>query len=135
MSTARPVNIEISSTVDNQTTKHSVQGDLYEKPNATFVRYKEPEPSLGRTFTVLKWSPSELKVIRQGEAPTNMTFVLNEWTSGYYDTAVGRLNLRIFTTKLELPPLRGSNRELLWSYRIYVDSELSGQFDIKVTFF
>jgi uncharacterized beta-barrel protein YwiB (DUF1934 family) len=127
----RRVRIRIESTQDGQQTLQTADGDLYPKGDHVYIRYEEAQSELGRTTTLLKLEPGQIRIIRQGDVASEQTFVPGERRIGFYQTVQGRLELEMQTHGLESEVSQGLGW-VTWSYELFVQGEPAGLYEIKL---
>lgn len=132
MTAGQRVRIRIESRSGGESVVQTAEGNLYLKGNHTYIRYEEPPEELGRTVTLLKLSPGELRIIRQGDVQAEQTFVPGEKRIGFYQTAQGRMELDIQTHEFRSESGQGS-RTLTWSYDLYAAGDHAGRYRIKLS--
>ncbi|MFK7694861.1 DUF1934 domain-containing protein [Paenibacillus sp. HJGM_3] len=81
----KAVRIRIESQGGGQTSSLQAQGEWYTTPTgANYVRYPEPDPAYGRTTTTVKWSATDIRVLRHGDVESDQTFVSGVRMTGSY---------------------------------------------------
>lgn len=115
----------IASTVGTDHTEQSVLANMYIKGQHIYLRY--PEKELGQTNTTVKIDDHQLKIIRHGEVASEQLFIPGQTTSGYYETAQGRLRLETRTKHLDVR-LKDGIGQVIWSYDLFVAEEHAGAY-------
>lgn len=132
MTSKERVLIRIESMADGQKSLQSAEGDLYLKGGHAYIRYEESSADLGRTTTLLRMDPSQLKIIRQGDIQSEQTFVPGEKRTGFYQTAQGKLQLETHTHEWSVELNRGIG-SVSWSYDLYMAGEHAGLYRLKLS--
>ncbi|WP_127589064.1 DUF1934 domain-containing protein [Paenibacillus koleovorans] len=148
-----PVQVRIESSGGGQASKRRVEGELYRTPTgASYVRYPEPDPTMGHTTTTVKWDGPEIRVLRHGEVKSDLTFVVGSRMSGSYwlpqaDAAhteaapapvlprrshtEGRILLESVTRDISIQE-REAGPSLKWSYELYADGRFTGLYKLRL---
>lgn len=131
MSEKHPIQLQITSVNGDETIRQTVAGIRYIRGANQYFRYEENEPGMGRTSTLLKVSPEEIRVIRQGDVESEQTFAVGETRPGFYRTPQGTLHLttRAESVSVELDNGIGSIR---WSYEMHLAGEYAGTFRLDI---
>jgi uncharacterized beta-barrel protein YwiB (DUF1934 family) len=132
MPAKQPVHIQIESKFEKHSLVQSVEGELIVKGSAAYVRYAEPDPSMGKTNTTVKFNPGEIKVIRHGDVESEQLFSLEGKNAGFYKTAQGAMNLAVDTRSISVDLDNGLG-EASWSYDLYISGEFTGRYELKLT--
>lgn len=131
MSLKRNVEVRIESNSPDQSMIQSVPGDLYLKGEAVYVRYTEPDPTMGDTNTTVKIKNDEVKVIRHGGLQSEQTFSKDRVDWGFYQVAQGNLELETRTKNINIQLKEGMGT-VSWSYELYVSGDYAGKFELKL---
>jgi uncharacterized beta-barrel protein YwiB (DUF1934 family) len=131
MSLKRNVEVRIESNSPDQSMIQSVSGDLYLKGEAVYIRYLEPDPTMGDTNTTVKIKGDEVKVIRHGGLNSEQTFSTESIQWGFYQTAQGSLELETRTKTIDIQLEQGIGT-VSWSYDLYVSEDYAGKFELKL---
>jgi uncharacterized beta-barrel protein YwiB (DUF1934 family) len=126
------VRILIESRQDGQKTLQEALGELYVKGGHAYVRYEEQASELGRTTSLLRLEPAQIKIIRQGDVQSEQTFVAGEKRAGFYQTAQGKLELEMQTRELHTDLSHGLGT-VSWKYDLYVAGDYAGLYKIKLS--
>lgn len=122
---ARKVRIRIRSEQQGEETDQSVTADLYEREDALYYRYREPDAgAMGDTTTTVKVQGEGVQVIRHGEVRAEQGFRRHAKVSGYYARGPLKLQLQTETHEIRNDLQRGLGR-LGWTYDVYVDEVFS----------
>jgi uncharacterized beta-barrel protein YwiB (DUF1934 family) len=133
------VRLRLTSRIDGQTIEQTMQAGWNRVGCDIYLRYEEPDEAMGRTRTLVKWSPAggeaghggTLRVVRHGDFESEQTFRIGERLPGRYKTPYGLMTLEADTTRLEAD-LRDGWGRLSWSYTLYVDEERTGEYDLTI---
>ncbi|TVY10835.1 DUF1934 domain-containing protein [Paenibacillus cremeus] len=134
--TKRQAQISILSQSGNEQVKQHVQGELFPKEKAIYLRYQEPaEAEMGRTFTTIRIDSGQLRIIRQGDVKFEQTFEKGARIIGYIETPQGQLETETVTTQLEvhLPSNPAETIRARWAYQLFVMGESAGEFSLELT--
>ncbi|MEK3719529.1 DUF1934 domain-containing protein [Paenibacillus sp. FSL H8-0034] len=132
MSQSIQVNIQIESRIDDDpVTRHNVEGDLYPKGNHYYLRYKEADPEMAGTSTLIKLETGLVRIIRQGNVRSEQTFVAGQRLKGYYDAPHGKLELEADTQQLNVQLVHGLGT-VDWSYELFVMGERAGAYRLRL---
>jgi uncharacterized beta-barrel protein YwiB (DUF1934 family) len=127
------VKIQIASYIDNDPGIQQVaEGDLYHKGSHCYLRYKETDPEMAGTSTLIKLESGLVRIIRQGSVRSEQTFKAGQRLKGYYDTPQGKLELETDTEQLTMQLLGGLGT-VEWSYALFVMGEKAGIYRLKLT--
>ncbi|WP_040950573.1 DUF1934 domain-containing protein [Gorillibacterium massiliense] len=128
-----PVKLRIVSNNGDETIRQTVAGVRYVRGASQYFRYEEDEPGIGRTITLLKISPEEIRILRQGNVESEQTFAVGETRPGYYRTPQGNLQLTTRTEDVQVELDEGVGR-IRWSYEMHLAGERAGFFllDIQI---
>ena len=131
MSDKYPVQLQITSMNGDETIRQTVNGQRYTRGANQYFRYEENEPGMGATSTLLKVSPEEIRVIRQGDIESEQTFAVGETRPGFYRTPQGTLHL---TTRAESVSVQLDNGigSISWSYEMHLAGEYAGTFRLEI---
>lgn len=143
----RQVRIRIESSGGGQSSKLQAEGEWYETTTgSSYVRYPEPDPSLGKTTTMVKWNDKEVRVLRHGEIESDQTFVSgarmagNYWLPASSDPAAdkmsgsqtrGRMLLECVTRTIAHKSVERGH-SVKWKYELYVDGQYTGVYKIRL---
>lgn len=144
MTDKRQVRLRIISEQDHETTEHHADAVLYRKPGAIYLRYNEPEGSMGGPVTTtVKADSADLKLIRRGAVESEQLFAAGRTLAGYYRSPHIDFPMKTYTYSLDIHwshldggkadggverlPLSGTIR---WKYDLYANDEYIGQFAI-----
>jgi uncharacterized beta-barrel protein YwiB (DUF1934 family) len=127
----KSVEIEIHSTSDAQTVVQKAAGEVYVKPDAVYLKYKEPSYDMGQTSTTLKIRPDTIKVIRHGDVQSEQEFSLNKRVLGFYYLPQGRTGLETFTHSMSVQLVEGIG-VVTWSYDLSMMGDAQGSYDLRV---
>jgi uncharacterized beta-barrel protein YwiB (DUF1934 family) len=125
------VEIEIHSTGDAATVVQKAAGEVYVKPDAVYLKYKEPAYDMGDTSTTLKIRPDTIKVIRHGDVQSEQEFSLNKRVLGFYYLPQGRTGLETFTHSMSIQLIEGIG-SITWSYDLTMMGEAAGTYNLRV---
>jgi uncharacterized beta-barrel protein YwiB (DUF1934 family) len=125
------VRVRIESRQDEQDSVQALLGDLYLKGDHAYIRYEESAAELGKTITLLKVEPGQIRIIRQGDVESEQTFAPGEKRIGFYKTIQGRLELEMHTQELAANIVLGLG-SVIWSYDLYVQGEHAGLYRIQL---
>lgn len=138
----KTVHIRIESSGGGQSSKQQTEGELYETASGSiYVRYPDPDPSLGRTTTTVKWKENEIRVLRHGDVESDQTFVKGSRMSGSYRLAAERAGTNAQARDrilLECVARTMRNKQIeggysvKWSYEMYVDGQFTGVYKLKL---
>lgn len=131
MTSKKEVQIRIESISPDQNMVQSVAGDLYIKDETLYLRYLEPDPSMGKTMTTVKVAEDQIKVIRHGSLQSEQVFTKQKKQWGYYQTGQGRLQLQTRTYSIQDNLIEGIG-SISWSYGLTVAGEYAGKFELKL---
>ncbi|WP_282938245.1 DUF1934 domain-containing protein [Paenibacillus sp. RC67] len=130
MKTAVSVNIESYS--EGERVQQRVDGDLYQKSNHYYLRYEESDPEMSGTMTTIKLEQDRIRLLRNGNVRSELTFVQGQTCRGVYEMPQGTLELHTTTNSLSMELADGLGT-VDWSYDLYVAGEKSGSFRLKAT--
>ncbi|UHA75245.1 DUF1934 domain-containing protein [Paenibacillus sp. 481] len=95
------------------------------------------DSTTGTTQVTMKISKDQMKLIRRGHVESEQTFDMKQRQTGFYRSPVMRFLMTTETTKLDLGaawpfegPLQFEQLELEWAYRLYIEDQCTGQFDL-----
>jgi uncharacterized beta-barrel protein YwiB (DUF1934 family) len=131
MAESRKVNIRIVSRAGDETIEQQIEGSLYIKNGHAYIRYEEPFERMGRTVTLVKIDPGEIKIIRRGDIASEQLFAIGLRTSGVYETPQSVLQLSMFTHRIDAR-LQSGIGAVEWSYDLYVAGELAGTYALQI---
>lgn len=131
MSEKAPVQLAIVSVSGDETIRQTVAGTRYIKGVNHYFHYEEQEPGMGRTRTLLKIGPDEIRVIRQGDVESEQAFAVGETRSGFYRTPQGTLQLTTETAEIAVELDEGVGR-IRWSYEMRLAGEWAGSFRLEI---
>ncbi|WP_240415469.1 DUF1934 domain-containing protein [Paenibacillus periandrae] len=132
MSQSIQVNIQIESRIDEDPfTRHSVEGDLYPKGDHYYLRYKDTDPEMAGTSTLIKLETGLVRIIRQGNVRSEQTFVAGQRLKGYYEAPHGKLELEAVTEQLNIQLEQGLGT-VDWSYELFVMGERAGTYRLRL---
>ncbi|NHN31980.1 DUF1934 domain-containing protein [Paenibacillus agricola] len=127
------VKIQIESYIDEDPgIKQDMEGDLYLKGNHYYLRYKEADPEMAGTTTLIKLEDGLVRIIRQGSVRSEQTFKAGQRLKGYYDAPQGKLELETDTEQLTLELEQGLGT-VEWSYSLFVMGEKAGDYRLRLT--
>jgi len=125
------VALTILSVADGREIVRRAEGELSIREGAVFVKYAEPDPEMGRTWTVLKIREGHIGVVRHGDVRSRQEFIPQRRTGGYYETSSVSLELTAFTHSIEMRLVRGLGT-VCFSYDLSVMGEDAGRFTLKL---
>ena len=131
MSDKMPVKLRIVSDSGGETIRQTVAGFRYVRGVNQIFRYEEEEPGMGRTITLLKVSPDEIRIVRQGDVESEQTFAVGETRPGYYRTPQGTLHLTTRTEGVQVELDEGLGR-ICWTYEMQVSGESAGIYQLDI---
>ncbi|MBM7690642.1 uncharacterized beta-barrel protein YwiB (DUF1934 family) [Peribacillus deserti] len=99
----RSVRVTVKTTITNgsetETFELATLGNLHNKANADYLQYEEKDEN-GLINTYVKFTDTELMLMRSGSVTMKQYFRENEVTSGYYESMYGRLEMQTDTSKI-----------------------------------
>lgn len=125
------VELNIRSRSDSGTVVQKAQGVRYERGGKLYYHYKEPESEMGHITAILRVEPGMIRLLRQGDVRSEQQFRVGKRMPGFYDTAMGRLELDTETRDLRNQLDNGIGR-LSWSYDLYVSGEHAGRYELEM---
>jgi len=126
------VALTVTSRSNEETIRLSYMADRYVKGVNQYFRYTEDENGdLGKTVTLLKVGPEEIRVIRHGAVESEQTFAVGEHRPGFYRTDQGTLQLSTRTYEVAVRLEEGSGR-VEWSYDLDLAGESVGSYQLCV---
>ncbi|MNI10680.1 putative beta-barrel protein YwiB [compost metagenome] len=131
MTPKQRVSIRIESRIDGQESAHTAEGDLYLKGKHAYIRYEESGAELGKTTTLIRLDPDEVKIIRQGDIQSEQIFVPGEQRIGFYHTAQAKLELVVHTHDWNFE-LNNGLGHVSWSYDLYMAGDHAGLYRLKL---
>ncbi|SFL92738.1 Uncharacterized beta-barrel protein YwiB, DUF1934 family [Paenibacillus sp. 1_12] len=132
MSTSIQVNIQIESRIDKDPViRQNVEGELYPKGNHYYLRYKETDPEMAGTSTLIKLEAGLVRIIRQGSVRSEQTFVAGQRLKGYYEAPHGKLELEADTQQLNVQLDQGLGT-VEWCYDLFVMGDRAGTYRLQL---
>lgn len=131
MTSKREVQIRIESNSPDQSMVQSVAGDLYFKGEAVYLRYPEPDPSMGKTMTTVRVTADQIRVIRHGGLESEQIFSKRKKEWGYYRMGEGDMRLETRTHSIHVNLIEGLG-SVSWTYGLSVAGEYAGKFELKL---
>lgn len=125
------VDIRIHSLCESQEIVQRVEGEVFLKAETVYLKYREPDPEMGLTQTMLKLRPGRCKIIRHGDVRSEQEFVLNRKASGFYCMAQGKLELETYTHAMTLELDQGLG-SVFWSYDLAIMGEAAGRYSLRL---
>lgn len=125
------VELNIRSKSGSGTVVQKVKGVRYERNGKLYYQYKEPESEMGQVTAILRVEPESIRLLRQGDVRSEQQFRKGKRMPGFYDTAMGRLELDTETRELRIQLEKGIGR-MNWSYDLYVSGEYAGRYKLDV---
>jgi uncharacterized beta-barrel protein YwiB (DUF1934 family) len=133
MSLSVKVNIQIDSYIDGDPPiRQSAEGELYPKGDHYYLRYKESDPEMEGTTTLIKLESELVRIIRQGSVRSEQTFKVGQRLKGYYDAPHGKLELETDTEQLTMNLEQGLGT-VDWTYQLFVMEERAGAYRLRLT--
>ncbi|GKU77705.1 DUF1934 domain-containing protein [Paenibacillus sp. L3-i20] len=131
--------IILESKVDGEKVTHRYKGEWFRKQKSLFIRYEED----GDIRSLIRYSPNELSVKRNGALKSEQLFVPGQSRSGSYRSPVTVFQLETHTKSLILhvKASQDHNEPLLpssppftieWRYELFVSEQMSGRFHIRL---
>lgn len=127
----RPVRIRLTSVIEDERIRQSVEGEWYGKGSADYYRYRETDSEQGDTTVLLKVKPNEIRLLRSGGVRSEQVFLLQRTAPGYYELAQGRLRLEAATRTMHIH-LDDGEGTVEWSYDLYISGEKSSSCSIML---
>ena len=126
------VMLTLNSYSNDETICLTYLADRYVKGVNQYFRYTEVEGN-GRTVTLLKVGPEEIRVIRQGDIESEQTFAVGEFRQGFYRTDQGTLQLSTRTSLVSVHLEEGLGT-VEWAYEMHLAGEFVGNYrlDVKI---
>ncbi|WP_409296134.1 DUF1934 domain-containing protein [Peribacillus sp. SCS-26] len=93
------VSTSITNGADTEVFDLVTFGTLHNKANADYLQYEENDEN-GRINTIVKFTDTELMLMRSGSVKMKQTFQENMITLGYYESIYGRLEMQTDTKKM-----------------------------------
>lgn len=116
---------------------YQTDGNLYDKNNERFLRYKE-QPELGNTWSILKWnsnsSPEKLSIIRQGEIKSNQLFQKGLLNKSLYHSPHGILDMETRTTQLRIEEKTSTEGKISIQYNLTINKNVIGNYNIEINY-
>lgn len=127
------VTLTIQSRSAGQEMKQTVPAVRYWKEGRLFLHYSETDAEMGRTTTLIRATPEEIRILRRGDVQSEQVFRLGQKSTGYYETPFGRMELETQTHKLstDLQEVTGT---LSWVYDLNVSGSHAGTFALTLEF-
>ncbi|MFD2614556.1 DUF1934 domain-containing protein [Paenibacillus gansuensis] len=125
--------LTVESRHSGETYVQKVEGTLYRKENAVYLRYAETDEAMGNTMTTVRIDPQELKIIRHGEVESDQTFAVGRRLPGNYRTPFVSMQLETHTQLIHAD-VTGATGTLQWNYDLYFDGDFSGDYKIKMSY-
>jgi len=120
------VELTIRSRNGSEEETRRTEGEWYVKEDGHYLRYREAEPEMGQTVTIIRVKADSIKIIRQGDVRSEQEFVPREKRAGYYSLPQGRLSLETFTRTMDVRWKDGGG-SLSWSYDLTVSGSPAGR--------
>lgn len=127
----RPVSLRIISRTNGETMEYTAPAELFMNEQTVYVKYAEDEQSMGKTSTTVKISGDGIKIIRHGQVESEQEFIQGERCSGFYHAGQGNLRLDTETTDV-VNRLDQGIGSISWSYVLFFDGQLAGEYEIQV---
>lgn len=126
------VALTVTSHSNDETIRLTYTAERYVKEVNQYFRYTEDENGgMGKTVTLLKVGPEEIRVIRHGAVESEQTFAVGEHRPGFYRTDQGTLQLTTRTYEVAVRLEEGSGR-VEWSYDLDLAGEAVGSYRLCV---
>ncbi|PLT31660.1 DUF1934 domain-containing protein [Peribacillus deserti] len=93
------VHTKITNGSETETFELVTLGHLHNKASADYLQYEENDEN-GIINTYVKFTDTELMLMRSGSVKMKQYFRENEKTSGYYESMYGRLEMLTDTKKI-----------------------------------
>jgi uncharacterized beta-barrel protein YwiB (DUF1934 family) len=126
------VQVRIVSRADGLETVTIVKAQRYDKSDSVYIRYAEPDEAMGRTVTTVKLERERIRIVRHGDAESEMTFERSGRRPGSYRTPHGTMELETESRKLNVR-LEGERTEAEWEYDLYAGGERVGRFELRLS--
>lgn len=132
--------IEFESTQDNETVSQQMPGEWYIKGKAFYITYEE-QSDAGTIKHLLRYEPTELKVMRKGAIESEQIYRVHEMRQGYYDNRIVKLDLQAYTHQLAIRDpfdqiVLGLPSKLpfslIWEYELYIGEQSTGRFKLRL---
>ena len=125
--------VMLTITNDNgeESTRFTYPADQYIKGANYYYRYLEDGEGMGRTSTLLKVCPDEIRIIRQGDIESEQTFAVGEMRNGYYRTPQGTLQMTTRTSRVFVDLTEGLG-SVEWAYELQLAGEPAGDYRLRI---
>jgi uncharacterized beta-barrel protein YwiB (DUF1934 family) len=140
MNHKQSVLIQFESAVDNERVSQQLKGEWYIKGKAFYITYEEPSEA-GVVRNLLRYEPTELKVIRRGALHSEQLYRTHERLVGYYDNSLVKLELEAYTHQIIIKDqydgfVLGIPSKLpfslQWEYDLYTGEQEIGRFKLRI---
>lgn len=121
----------IESSADGVKSVLRSTGELYTKDHARYLRYEEFSEDSEKTTTIMKLAPEFIKVVRRGPVMSELTFILQQTTTGQLETPHGGWKLNVRTSSLS-NQLSGNEGTISWAYDLFDEERHLGVFEFTV---
>lgn len=134
----RKVRIRLEVGNDSSNTVQTVHGYVYHVEGNIFIRYEEPEKSLGKTTAVLKIKkerenlPPQLLLRRFGDTKVSQLFIPGTVQKAGYKTVHGRLEWKVQTYDLQVN-VWNEPWMVEWNYDSWFEEQYVGRLHIRMT--
>ncbi|MDQ6420246.1 DUF1934 domain-containing protein [Paenibacillus sp. LHD-117] len=154
MEASGKITLTLESVQDGERQVEIYRGEWFRKAKAVYIRYAEggadsaaagtsrQQPSEGEVRTLIRYSPGELSLTRNGAVRMEQLFVAGQRRKGSYRSAMTAFGLETDTTKLSIQGDEGVIDgqglpaalpfTLEWAYGLLVEEQLSGRFHIRL---
>jgi uncharacterized beta-barrel protein YwiB (DUF1934 family) len=134
-----PINIKFRSEQKNgnehEISEFTTEGVLYQKANFDYLQFKEVINEIGTVNTIIKISKEEVSILRKGSISMNQKFILNEATTGIYQTPYGPIDMETETTNITYSindVLKKGEFDI--AYKMTIQTEYVGNYKIRIDF-
>lgn len=128
---------DVVLTIRSRSAGHNLEQTIpavgYWKEGRLFLHYAETDPEMGRTTTLIKAAPDEIRIIRRGDVKSEQSFRPHQKSTGYYETPFGKMELETETHKLSAD-FQGMTGTLSWTYDMILSGSRTGRFELIVEF-
>lgn len=129
------IQVRVKETLDGlvQESQRDYRGRLLEREGAILLHYEDRiEGEDGSVPTTVRICRGQVEIIRRGLTSGRLLYIPGEWTRCNYHTAVGMMDLRIFTDRCQFWNLADRRMRLFLSYQVELNGQKAGQRELMI---
>lgn len=133
-----PVAVKMTTNISQQGEKSQVgieaTGELFQKQELTYIRFKEDLEDIGEVLTVLKVGKQEVTVIRSGAVDMKQRYVYGKRTEGSYATPYGTFRTEADTDQMAMIwSDSGRTGRIQFGYDLTLQGAVAGRYDVTIS--